>query len=72
MEQVDRKTAAEIEALGRRTLRITSDVVDRPRFVQALHDAVLAEFGKVDILVNAAGITFKAALGPNLKRTGGG
>jgi NAD(P)-dependent dehydrogenase (short-subunit alcohol dehydrogenase family) len=29
--------------------------------VQALHDAVIAEFGKVDILVNAAGVTHKSA-----------
>jgi NAD(P)-dependent dehydrogenase (short-subunit alcohol dehydrogenase family) len=50
--------AAEIEALGRRTLRVTSDVMQRTS-VQALHDAVIKEFGKVDILVNAAGITFK-------------
>jgi len=57
-EQVER-TAAEIEALGRRTLRRASDVLERPT-VQALHDAVLKEFGKVDILVNAAGVTFKA------------
>ncbi|RXH58031.1 SDR family NAD(P)-dependent oxidoreductase [Granulicella sibirica] len=53
--QVD-ATAAGIEALGRRTLRLTSDVVDRGS-VQALHDAVIASFGKVDILVNSAGIT---------------
>ena len=57
-EHVDR-TAAEIERLGRRALRITSDVVDRPS-LQALHDAVMKEFGRVDILVNAAGITFKS------------
>jgi NAD(P)-dependent dehydrogenase (short-subunit alcohol dehydrogenase family) len=50
--------AKEIEALGRRTLRVTSDVMQRTS-VQALHDAVIKEFGKVDILVNAAGITFK-------------
>jgi NAD(P)-dependent dehydrogenase (short-subunit alcohol dehydrogenase family) len=50
------KVAAEIEALGRRTLRLTCDVLDRASLV-ALHDAVLAAFGKVDILVNAAGIT---------------
>jgi NAD(P)-dependent dehydrogenase (short-subunit alcohol dehydrogenase family) len=50
------KAAAEIEALGRRSLRVVSDVLDRPS-IQALHDAVLAAFGKVDILVNAAGIT---------------
>lgn len=49
---------AEIEALGRRTLRVRSDVADRAS-VQALHDAVMREFGRVDILVNAAGITFK-------------
>jgi NAD(P)-dependent dehydrogenase (short-subunit alcohol dehydrogenase family) len=55
-------TAAEIEGLGRRTLRITSDVTHRDS-IQALHDAVLKEFGKVDILVNAAGITQK---GPTL------
>ena len=60
-EQVEH-TAAQIEALGRRTLRVTSDVVQRVT-VQALHDAVVKEFGKVDILVNAAGITFK---GPTL------
>ena len=58
-EQVDR-TATEFERLGRRTLRVTSDVVSRAT-VQALHDAVLEAFGKVDILVNAAGISFKAA-----------
>jgi len=56
-EQVE-KAAAEIEALGRRSLRVTSDVVDRVQ-LQALHDAVVREFGKVDILVNAAGITHK-------------
>ncbi len=56
--QVDR-TAAEIEALGRRTLRVTSDVASRAT-VQALHDAVIEAFAKVDILVNAAGISFKA------------
>jgi NAD(P)-dependent dehydrogenase (short-subunit alcohol dehydrogenase family) len=50
----------EIEGLGRRTLRVTSDVTDRAS-VQAVHDAVVKEFGKVDILVNAAGITFKKA-----------
>jgi NAD(P)-dependent dehydrogenase (short-subunit alcohol dehydrogenase family) len=52
------KVAAEIEALGRRTLRAASDVASRDSLV-ALHDAVLKEFGKADILVNAAGITLK-------------
>ena len=59
LEQVER-VATEIEALERRTLCLTSDVVDRVS-VQALHDAVMHALGKVDILVNAAGITFKAS-----------
>ena len=57
-EQVE-KPAAEIAALGRRTSRVARAVLDRGS-VQALHDAVLREFGKVDILVNAAGITHMA------------
>jgi NAD(P)-dependent dehydrogenase (short-subunit alcohol dehydrogenase family) len=51
--------ASEIEAVGRRSMRVTSDVLDRAS-VQTLHDAVLSEFGKVDILVNAAGVTHKS------------
>jgi len=58
VEQVE-KTAAEIEALGRRTLRVPSDVLDRVS-LETLHDEVVKEFGKVDILVNAAGVTYKA------------
>jgi NAD(P)-dependent dehydrogenase (short-subunit alcohol dehydrogenase family) len=56
-EQVE-AVAAEIEALGRRSLRVTCDVLDRAS-IERLHDAVLKAFGKVDILVNAAGITQK-------------
>jgi NAD(P)-dependent dehydrogenase (short-subunit alcohol dehydrogenase family) len=48
--------AAEIESLGRRSLRVTSDVLSRAS-LHAMHDAVLAAFGKIDILVTAAGIT---------------
>ncbi|HMG57788.1 MAG TPA: SDR family NAD(P)-dependent oxidoreductase, partial [Kofleriaceae bacterium] len=48
--------AAAIEALGRRTLRIPSDVTDR-RSLEALRDGVLAGLGRVDILVNCAGRT---------------
>ena len=53
------QTATEIEALGRRALRITSDVLNRAS-LQALHDATVEAFGKVDILVNAAGTTSKS------------
>jgi NAD(P)-dependent dehydrogenase (short-subunit alcohol dehydrogenase family) len=48
----------EIEAAGRRALRQTVDVTDR-KSVDALRDAALAQFGRVDILVNAAGFTFR-------------
>ncbi len=52
-EQVD-KTASEIEARGRKTLRLSSDVSDRGT-LETLLAAVLERFGKVDILVNCAG-----------------
>jgi len=48
--------AGEIEALGRRSLRVSSDVTDRAS-LQHLLDSVVKAFGKVDILVNAAGRT---------------
>src|ERR1700722_9106103 len=57
-EQVE-KAAIEIEGLGRRSLRVRSDVLDRGS-LEELHDAVIKEFGRVDILVNAAGVTYKA------------
>lgn len=55
-----KQAAAEIEALGRRSLSITSDVLRRAS-LQALHDKVLKHFGRIDILVNAAGITSSAS-----------
>jgi NAD(P)-dependent dehydrogenase (short-subunit alcohol dehydrogenase family) len=48
--------AATLEAGGSKTLRVSSDVLDRPS-LQRLHDAVLSSFGRIDILVNSAGIT---------------
>jgi len=45
-----------LEARGSKTLRIPSDVLDRGS-LQSLHDAVLSSFGRIDILVNSAGIT---------------
>src|ERR1700677_3363440 len=48
--------ANEIEAMGRATLRITSEVTSRGS-LQELHDSVISAFGCVDILVNSAGIT---------------
>ena len=54
-EQVE-NTAAEMAALGCRTLCITSDVADRSSLDSLLAECI-AEFGKVDILVNSAGRT---------------
>ena len=51
--------ADEIESLGRRSLRVTCDVDNRESLDNLLH-ACLDKFGKVDILVNAAGITKRA------------
>ena len=52
-QQVD-ETASEIEARGRRTLRLASDVCDRAS-LEKLLEAAIDCFGKVDILINCAG-----------------
>jgi NAD(P)-dependent dehydrogenase (short-subunit alcohol dehydrogenase family) len=57
-EQVE-VAAGEIEELGRRTLRVTSDVSDRSSLQHVLDEAVKV-FEKVDILVNSAGRTKRA------------
>lgn len=54
-EQVD-TAAAEIEAIGRRTLRVASDVSDKTSLEDLLNECV-STLGKVDILVNSAGRT---------------
>ncbi len=52
-EQVD-EAATAIEAKGVKALRVASDVGDR-KSLEALLAAAVAEFGKVDILINCAG-----------------
>jgi NAD(P)-dependent dehydrogenase (short-subunit alcohol dehydrogenase family) len=54
-EVVD-QAAALVQAAGRRTLRVTTDVGDEASIASLLAAAV-GEFGKVDILVNCAGRT---------------
>jgi len=49
-----KSAAAEIESLGRRSLRVASDVTDRGS-LENLLNATIAAFGKVDVLVNSAG-----------------
>jgi NAD(P)-dependent dehydrogenase (short-subunit alcohol dehydrogenase family) len=55
LSEVER-TATEIEARGRRTLRQPSDVTDRES-LKALLAGCLGAFEKVDILINCAGRT---------------
>jgi NAD(P)-dependent dehydrogenase (short-subunit alcohol dehydrogenase family) len=50
-----RETAALVEATGRRALAVPTDVSD-PDACAALVAAAVAEFGRVDVLVNNAGI----------------
>jgi len=52
------EAARDVESRGRRSLAITSDVGDGSS-IQALADKVIEKFGKVDILVNAAGRTVR-------------
>lgn len=54
-EQVDAAAAA-VEARGRKTLRVTTDVTDTASLEAALA-AITAALGPVDILVNSAGMT---------------
>lgn len=58
-------TSAEISAMGRKTLSVACDVLDRGSLTH-LRSEVLSAFGKVDILVNCAGKTKKV---PTLELT---
>jgi 7-alpha-hydroxysteroid dehydrogenase len=51
--QID-DTAAEVRKRGRRALAVTCDVMQRAQ-LEALVQQTLAEFGRVDVLVNNAG-----------------
>jgi 3-oxoacyl-[acyl-carrier protein] reductase len=55
------ETAAFVRALGRRAEAIRADVA-RPRDVEAAAEQALAAFGRIDVLVNNAGITRDATI----------
>lgn len=57
-EDLVRSVTHEIRERGRRSIEVTTDVGSRTS-IEALHAAVGREFGRVDILVNCAGITKK-------------
>lgn len=59
IDQVE-AAASEIESFNRRSLRVASDVSDRQSIENVLSETINA-FGKVDILVNSAGRTKRAA-----------
>lgn len=51
------KVSAAVVALGRRTLPVATDVSD-PAQCTALVDAAMGDFGKVDVLINNAGLGY--------------
>lgn len=60
-DQVD-AAASKVEARGKRSIRVSSDVSDRASLQNVLDESIKA-FGKVDVLVNSAGRTKR---GPTL------
>jgi NAD(P)-dependent dehydrogenase (short-subunit alcohol dehydrogenase family) len=57
-ENLVHEVSAEIEKLGRKTLRQTTNASSRDS-IDAFRDLVLESFGRVDILLNAAGQIFR-------------
>lgn len=53
--EVAEKTAKDIEKMGRRSLALQADVSD-PRDVERMVSSTLDRFGKLDIMVNNAGV----------------
>lgn len=56
-----KKTAREIEFLGRQTLTFKTDV-SKTKEVNEMVDKILDKFGRIDILINNAGITADSLL----------
>jgi NAD(P)-dependent dehydrogenase (short-subunit alcohol dehydrogenase family) len=57
-EQMVDEVCREVEQAGGKTLRKACDIASRES-VDAFRDAILAEFGQVDVLLNAAGQIFR-------------
>ena len=67
-QEVD-QTADAVEARGRKTLRLVSDVCNRES-LETLLAAVVERFGKVDILINCAGKIKRTPTSRSLKKSG--
>ena len=59
-EELVQAVAGEIESRGRRTLRLAADVTDRAS-LERVRDACLEAFGRVDVLVAAAGVSLRTS-----------
>ena len=53
------ETVDKIKALGRRCIGVQADLID-PKVIPKIIDATIAEYGRLDILVNCAGIIRRA------------
>ncbi len=62
-EAAARQTADEVEAAGGETVVVTGDV-SRTGDAKAMVDAAVDAYGKLDVLVNSAGVTGRNAMGP--------
>lgn len=60
------QTAAEIAALGRRSLPLPMDITREDQVAESVAQA-LAQFGRIDLLVNNSGIAGPTALAANVK-----
>jgi NAD(P)-dependent dehydrogenase (short-subunit alcohol dehydrogenase family) len=58
-EERCRQVAAELQQLGVKTIALACDVKSRSSIQEAV-DAILAKFGRIDILINNAGISWGA------------
>ncbi len=56
-----KQTAADLQAMGAEAIYVQVNVAERAS-VNAMVETVIAQFGKVDILINNAGITMDATL----------
>ncbi len=55
-QQAAEQTCAEIDRLGRKSFAVAADLSDAHQAAALIIDAVVAEFGRVDILINSASV----------------